>query len=410
VSKVNKHFFKILLEVGSVRKKAFSNLHKDVVAKGLCTGCGTCVGVCPAGAITFDFALEEPALKESCITCGTCYSTCPGQDIPLLKLEKDLFGEYRTASNELLGVSKAFFKGFAKSPHIRKLGTSGGLATALLLYALDQRMIDGAIVTTMNPERPWRVKPLVARTRTELIEAAKSKYAISPNNMALKQTDQIKRLAIVGLPCHIHGIRKVQSHRKLSNLADKIVIVLGLFCGSNWPYKATEHLIQEYSDVNFEEIERFEYRGGINSQDVKIFTHDKKEITITTDERRTVFQPMTKDRCRMCCDWTAELADLSFGDIFDPRQSSRKIPNWNSAIARTEKGLRLLEDAQKVGAIEISPLEETSFYGNIGFEIKKHGAVYHLMEKRRYGLPVPNYHYEFTWQARRKEFYAVPED
>jgi coenzyme F420 hydrogenase subunit beta len=111
----------------------------------------------------------------------------------------------------------------------------------------------------------------------------------------------------------------------------------------------------------------------------------------------------------MCCDWTAELADLSLGDIFDPRNDARKIPNWNSVIVRTEKGMQLIEGAQKAGAIETSPLEEAVFYGNIGFELKKHGAVFHLQERTRYGWPVPNYHYDFTWKPKKRVLYPVPE-
>lgn len=393
-----------------MKKQDFFNLYKKVVKKGLCTCCGTCVGVCPTGAIHFDFDIEEPVLKGSCKPCGICYATCPGEDIPLLKMEREILGEARTQANEFLGVSKAFFKGFAKDPEVRQLGASGGLTTALLLYALDQGMIDGAIVANMSREKPWRAKPILASTRAELIESAKSKYTICPNNMVLRDTEWMERLAVVGLPCHIHGIRKLQSHNSQSRIAEKIVFTLGIFCGSNRSHKATEYIIQEYSNVNLDDVKRFEYRGGSNSQDVKIFTHDGREFTITTPQRRTVFTSMTKDRCRMCCDWTAELADLSLGDIFDPDHSMRKIPNWNSVIVRTEKGLQLIEEAQKAGVIETSPLPAESFYGNVGFELKKVGAVFNLMERKRYGWPVPNYHYEFTWQTRGRKFYPVPGD
>ncbi len=398
------------LENVFVKKIDFSNLHKKVIKKGLCTCCGTCVGVCPTGAIQFDFDIEEPVLKGSCNHCGTCYATCPGEDIPLLELEREFFGEARAQTNELLGISKTFLKGFAKDPEVRKVGASGGLTTSLLIQALDRKMIDGAIVTKMSPQKPWRAMPGLARTREELIEASKSKYTICPNNMALRDSYEIERLAIVGLPCHIHGIRKLQSNKDLSKLAEKIVLVLGIFCGSNRSYEATEHIIREYSDIDFGEIERFEYRGGRDSQDVKIYARNKREITITAAERRTIFQAMAKDRCRVCCDWTAELADLSLGDIFDPQRSMRKIPDWNSVIVRTEKGRQIIEEAEKAGVIYISPLEEESFYGNVGFELKKHGAIYTLNKRRQYGWPIPNYHYEFTWQARRKRSYPVPED
>lgn len=393
-----------------MKKKRFFNLSQRVIKKGLCTGCGTCVGVCPAKAIEFDLDLEEPVLKGSCKPCGLCYATCPGADIPLLRLEKKFFGESRTQKNEILGVSKSFVKGFAGDPEIRQLGASGGITTALLVHALDVGMIDGAIVTAMDARRPWRVRPVIARTKAELMDAAKSKYAISPNNRVLREVETGDRLAVVGLPCHVHGLRKLQAQKRLSNLCEKIVFILGLFCGSNVSYHATEHMIQEYSDINLGEIERFEYRGGTDSQDVKIFTRDKREITLTTAQRQRIFHSMTKDRCRMCCDWAAELSDLSLCDIFDPQGVSRKVSHWNGVIVRTERGLRLIEEAEKAGAIRISPLEEESFYGNSTFEGKRHGAVYTLRERKRYGWPVPDYHYEFTWQPRRRNLYPVPKD
>lgn len=393
-----------------LKKRDFSHLHNKVVKRGLCTACGTCVGICPPKAIEFDFDLEEPVLKGSCTSCGLCSAVCPGGDIPLAKLEKAFLGQARTPANELLGVSKAFLKGFAKDPDIRRSSASGGLTTALLLHALNQKQVDGAIVAAMDPEKPWRTKPILARTGKELIEAARSKYTLCPNNIVLRDLQRMDRIAIVGLPCHIHGIRKLQSHKPLPRLAGQIVFTIGLLCGSNRHHDATEHLIQEYSEASLEEVERFEYRGGINAQEIKIFTRDKKETTVPTAEWRVISQSMTKDRCRMCCDYSAEIADLSLGDICDPRSSTKRIPNWNCLIVRTGKGQRLIEEASQAGIIDISPLEERSFYGNVGFEMKKHAAVYHLKQRRRHGWPVPNYHYEFTWQAKKKELYPVPEE
>ncbi len=117
---------------------------------------------------------------------------------------------------------------------------------------------------------------------------------------------------------------------------------------------------------------------------------------------------MNRERCRACCDWTAELADISLGDIFDPRGRGKKVPHWNSVIVRTEKGLEFIKEAEKAGAIEISDLEERTFYGNAGFEMKKHGGVFTLRQRQKHGWPVPNYHYEFIWQAKKREIYPVP--
>lgn len=384
-----------------MKKQGFADLSETVVQRGLCTGCGTCAGVCPAGVILFDFDAEEPALKGECTSCGLCCAVCPGEDVPLPELEQRIFGEERTRSNELLGISKAFLKGFAKDPRVRQAGASGGMTTALLIHLLEQGQIDGAIITSMDPKRPWRARPVLARTKEELIEGAQSKYVISPNNMVLKDCADVDRLAIVGLPCHIHGIRKLQACGKAKNMARKIVFTLGIFCGSNQSYKVTEHLIRKNTDVRLDEIRRFEYRGGKDSQNIRILTKHDREITISSETRRELGRTMINDRCRMCCDFSAELADVSLGDIFDPVQN-RRVPQWNSLIVRTEKARQMVEEAAAAGAIAVSALEEESLYDNRGFESKKHGGVFHLGERKRHGWPVPDYHYEFSLEPKRR--------
>ncbi|MBW2309011.1 MAG: 4Fe-4S binding protein [Deltaproteobacteria bacterium] len=67
--------------------KNFSDLKKNIIDKGLCTSCGTCVGVCPVGCIHFDYDQEEPVLEDSCTSCGVCFQVCPGGEIPLLEME-----------------------------------------------------------------------------------------------------------------------------------------------------------------------------------------------------------------------------------------------------------------------------------------------------------------------------------
>ncbi len=253
-----------------MKKKSFANLLKQTIKPGLCTGCGTCVGVCPEGVLQFDFEREEPVLQGKCVSCGICVDTCPGADIPLPELEEKFLGETRSPETELLGVSRALYKGFARDPEMRRHAASGGLTTALCLFGLEKSWIGGAIAAGMNRQRPWRAEPVLARTKDELMAAAKSKYTICPNNVCLKDRRPLERLAVVGLPCHIHGIRKIQAHPELAGLAGQISITLGLYCGSNRTHHATEHIIEEYTGVRLEEIAKFEYRGGSDSQDVKI--------------------------------------------------------------------------------------------------------------------------------------------
>ena len=47
-----------------------------IVDLDLCTGCGSCITACPAGAITFEG--ECARIDEAlCTECGTCIEECP---------------------------------------------------------------------------------------------------------------------------------------------------------------------------------------------------------------------------------------------------------------------------------------------------------------------------------------------
>ena len=52
------------------------------VDEGTCTGCGSCVEVCPVEAITAeDTAKIDPA---QCNECGACVEECPSDAISLI--------------------------------------------------------------------------------------------------------------------------------------------------------------------------------------------------------------------------------------------------------------------------------------------------------------------------------------
>jgi coenzyme F420 hydrogenase subunit beta len=69
------------------RQKADLNLTIDsIVGEGLCTGCGTCIGVCPKEAITLTNNKAKGIYlpkrdREKCNLCGVCYAVCPGYSV-----------------------------------------------------------------------------------------------------------------------------------------------------------------------------------------------------------------------------------------------------------------------------------------------------------------------------------------
>ena len=59
-------------------------MHPDVeqflfphIEENKCIGCGTCVSICPVGAIRFDKDGKAVIDKTKCIHCGACEASCP---------------------------------------------------------------------------------------------------------------------------------------------------------------------------------------------------------------------------------------------------------------------------------------------------------------------------------------------
>jgi len=371
---------------------SFGVLRKDVIKKGLCTGCGTCIGVCPANALEFDEEFEEPRIRGKCLPdCNICYDVCPGKDIPLPALERRKFGRERSSNEEMAGISQSYRKGYALDPQIRQAGASGGCITALLVYALEHGIIDSAVVTAMSAERPWKVEPRIATTRPEIIQSARSKYAVFPHNKIFREIMErgFSKVGFVGLPCHIHAIEKMRLKNILPDLTDKIRLVLGLVCGYNCSFKATEYMVREWAGIDpIDKVTWLEYRGGEEKSQGVVKTKDETVLVAKMNWYYGCMFPFGRDRCMMCYDFGSELADVSVGDRA-PR-GERDI-GWSHLAARSDEGTKLIEDAEREGYIKTFPVEQEDFLKNFGFGVKKRGGQSKFTDRRRFGWPTPDY-------------------
>jgi len=189
---------------------------EKIYENNLCSGCGTCVSVCPSDAIKIQInsnGFYIPKIdKEKCIGCGKCLKVCPANGINFDEFNKRLFN--KSSKDAILGNFINSYTGYSMDYKIRKESSSGGLVTELLIFALEKGIIDAVIVTRMSASKPLEPEVFIARSKKEIISASRSKYCPVPLNLILKKVmDSTEKFAIVGLPCHIHGIR-LRSHAK----------------------------------------------------------------------------------------------------------------------------------------------------------------------------------------------------
>ena len=143
---------------------------EDVIHTGLCCGCGTCAGLCPNAAIEMVRTKDgyTPNVDaQKCNSCGLCYRVCPGLSVNFRKHNLALFGE---TPKELLGNYTNCYIGHTNDTNVRHTSTSGGLVTSLLIFALEEGIIDGAIVTRMNRNKPLTPEVFIAKNDVAAID------------------------------------------------------------------------------------------------------------------------------------------------------------------------------------------------------------------------------------------------
>jgi coenzyme F420 hydrogenase subunit beta len=287
-----------------------------------------------------------PKLIKECNGCGLCYESCPGIEFKYPEFNKRIFGTPE-ADNEI-GYYHSICVGQAANEAVHRKGASGGVVTALLLGLLKRGEISGAVVVGMDREHPWIPKVRIATSENAVFEAAKSKYSMVPVNEILGNLDAFKGdLAFVGLPCHIHGMRKLE--RMGWKNAKKIKYCIGTFCGFNMDRRATDFLIRK-ARINKEDIESLEYRGGDWPGGFSIKTKDSRRFFVEKHVYNYLNLMFVPRRCLVCPDLTNEFADLSVGDAWNKDLSPG---GWSTIAVRTPKGKGLFDCAVKAGDIKV---------------------------------------------------------
>lgn len=325
------------------------DLMARVIEPGLCAQCGLCVAICPTHAIRlvesrtdYDWSVTSAA-PEQCTHCGLCYDVCPGRAFDRTHISTALFGIPEAPP---VGNFVYAFVGQASCSEIRQRSASGGVVTALLSHALDEGWVDGALAVGCLEEKPWVPVARMATSAEEALGMAGSKYTVVPLLEGLRILEgQNGQFALVGLPCHIYGVRKLMA--KLPHWQKKISCCIGLYCGWNRSVQGFEFLMRRTGFRDLTEVKEFEYRT--RRGDLSIVTADGKEERFRRGQWLFLDVFFSPKRCLLCDDLCNEMADVSVGDVW--LEKWRDDGQHSLVIVRTDVGQQYVERAIAEGAL-----------------------------------------------------------
>jgi coenzyme F420 hydrogenase subunit beta len=335
----------------------------EVIQHNLCVGCGTCISVCPNGALRLFEDIKKGTFRprlniEICSQCGNCLSICPGLNVHLPVINKP-FQEQKY--NFYVGSYLECFEGHATDTQLRHSSSSGGLVTALANFALELGDVSAVGVTKMSFENPLRPITHLAKNKMALFSAKGSKYCPVPANLILREISESDgHYLLIGLPCHLQGVRNACD--SIKGLEGKISLYFGLVCNHTPTFHATNYLLN-YLKLPRDSVIQIDYRsnGWPGGMIVQTRNGNKKYLA-SSDVNYWGFvfnRFFWTNRCILCEDRFCEKADIVFMDGWLPEHET-DTEGTSLIIVKNQIGMDLVKKAieKKVISLKVIPLEK----------------------------------------------------
>jgi len=319
------------------KTKGIGDLFKEVIDKGLCTVCGACVGDCPYMV----FYRGKIRMLDFCNrTEGHCYEYCPRTYTDMDAISNKIHGA--SYSGDEIGTARQVLMARAGDVKTRTKGQYGGAVSALLALALDNSLIDAAILSKNTDDK--LPSGFVARSAAQVLEGAGSNYMAYPALEALNRMpkDSKDKLGIVVTPCQAIALAKMTASPPTQRVSmSNVQLSIGLFCTWALAYDRFYEFLK--NNVSPAKIKKFDIPPPpANRLDIYI---DKEVKSYPLDDIRNY----RMSTCAYCLDMTAEFTDISVG-------AAEGVDGWNTLIVRTQRGSEIVDAAVKGGKLETREL------------------------------------------------------
>jgi len=335
--------------------KHWKHLYEDVVTTGLCTGCSACVIACPHDVLGYDssngvykpYHFDTDGGIKDCTHgdkgCTLCTRACPRFGLWEPEIDTFLYGRERS-EEEVSGIYQEVCLMQTTDTELLSGGQDGGLVSALIIYALQENIIDAALVSKLEGDgSTWKAIPHVARSRADVLASAGSRYTYCANPSAYSQAIELgsERIGLVGMGCQVSAPGAMAA-RRAGKIARRFALRIGLLCSKTFDDAIFDELFDEKYAIKRESIKKMNIKGVF-----QIYTEDGGYHEIPLKEAHQ----WTREGCLMCPDFAAEHSDISAGGI-------GVYADWTLTVVRSDLGKKILDDMEEKNLILRKPIEE----------------------------------------------------
>lgn len=261
----------------------------EIVDKNKCTGCYSCVNICPKNCITM-ISIDgflHPVIDESlCIKCNLCINTCPVRNPIPLNPEKKIPDAYGAYSND---------------EEILLKSSSGGLFSVIAEYVLSKN----GVVFGAGFNASQKVVHMSVHKKEDLYKLRQSKYVQSEIGDTFKQAKELLNKGILvfftGTSCQIVGLKKFLK-KDYNNLLTQDLICHGVPS----PEKFKNYISQKeklkggkLTAISFRNKDRKRWSGDV------VMSFNNNTIYKKSCRRNSFFKEMlrnknTRPSCKTC--------------------------------------------------------------------------------------------------------------
>lgn len=332
-------------------KTWFWELAAGVIDAGRCVECGICVAACPSDSIGIGADSGLPELVKMCTGCSLCWDFCPRGGLryealwpdplptaPVPNTAADPEAEWKITGARGEGLGRVERSYAARVSGGIDGAQDGGVVSAILIAALEAGEIDGVLLARESPTETWKGVPYLARTTDEVLACAGSFYnqTMALGHLDLKGYDlpDRPRLAVVGTPCEVQGIRAMQAWPwpRGASRVDAVVLTIALLCTKSFDYEGL--MLRELRDRRGLDLAQV---GKVDVIHGKMVVEDTEGRTVVCEPVKT-FHGAALKGCDECADFLGRAADLSVGSV-------GSAAGYSSVLVRTPAGVKAFERA-----------------------------------------------------------------